>query len=48
MTSLAVILVGVPEAPDAASNKRVHRPEPAQVLSKTRPTWPPVQRRDPR
>ena len=39
MTPVQVIVV-LPEAPDAASNKRVHRPEPAQPAPQKNGQWP--------
>jgi hypothetical protein len=39
MTPAQIILV-LPEAPDAASNKRVHRPEPAQPAPQRHGQWP--------
>ena len=39
MTPAQIILV-LPEAPDAASNKRVHRPEPASPPPQRHSQWP--------
>ena len=39
MTPVQVIVV-LPEAPDAASNKRVDRPEPAQPAPQRNGQWP--------
>jgi hypothetical protein len=39
MTPVQIVLV-LPEAPDAASNKRVHRPEPASPPPQKNGQWP--------
>jgi hypothetical protein len=42
MTPVTIVLVGVPEAPDAASNKRVkgRPPEPASPPPQRQGQWP--------
>ena len=43
MTTQIQIILVLPEAPDAASNKRVHRPEPAQQIPQKSGQWPVTQ-----
>jgi hypothetical protein len=40
MSAPIQIVLVLPEAPDAASNKRVHRPEPAQPAPQKNGQWP--------
>jgi hypothetical protein len=40
MTASVQIILVLPEAPDAASNKRVKRPEPTQQIPQKNGQWP--------